>query len=527
MILIYIFSGLIVGVFLGWVTARLKLTSSNNKDHEDSLSKYNDLDRMFASHKASSDTQLQHLEILQKEKQNQILQLEEKLTRGAEDIKNTYNQLATSEARFTSANNNLAEKNTEIVNLNTEIRNIKELFNGINNKLATEIANNKALTEKLETQKNEMELLMKKFNLEFENIANKILDTKTEKFTELNKTNLSAILEPLGKNIAEFKQKVEDVYIKESKERFSLGEKVKELADLNQRISEDAQNLTKALKGEAKTQGDWGEMILEHILEMSGLRKDHEYFMQEQLLDEIGNPLRSDSEDKKMRPDAIIRYPDNRSVIIDSKVSLNSFLRYLEAGDAETQQTEQQNHVKAIKNHIDSLSKKGYDDYTNSLDFVMMFIPSEPAYINAMQGNSGLWEYAYKRRILLMNPTNMITSLKLIVDLWKREYQNQNAMKIAERGAKMFDKFVGFVSNLEDIGLQLDKAKKKYTDAHKQLASGNDNLVGQAKKLKELGLKTKKDLSITSELLGIEADDTDELTKALTGQLEIEASQEN
>jgi DNA recombination protein RmuC len=157
----------------------------------------------------------------------------------------------------------------------------------------------------------------------------------------------------------------------------------------------------------------------------------------------------------------------------------------------------------------------------------MMFIPSEPAYIAAMQGNSSLWEYAYKRRILLMNPTNMITSLKLIVDLWKREYQNQNAMKIAERGAKMFDKFVGFIANLEDVGAQLDKAKKKYSDAHKQLVSGNDNLLGQAKKLKELGLKTKKDLDSTSGLSVIEPDESSEINAALSGQLELEAGQEN
>jgi DNA recombination protein RmuC len=527
MILVYIFSGIIVGSILGWLISRVMSTSAGRQALDSSLNKYNDLDRMFASHKASADAQIANLSNQLNEKQDQIFLYEEKLKVAAEELRNTSNLLATSDAKFNATNSMLIEKNLEIEQLKKEIASTKDLFDNINNKLATELANNNALNEKLETQKAEMELMMKKFNLEFENIANKILDSKTEKFTELNKNNLSAILEPLGKNIAEFKQKVEDVYIKESKERFSLGEKVKELADLNQKISEDAQNLTKALKGEAKTQGDWGEMILEHILEMSGLRKNHEYFMQEQLLDENGNPLRSDSEDKKMRPDAVIKYPDNRSVIIDSKVSLNSFLRYLEAGDAEIQQTELQNHVKAIKNHIDSLSKKGYDDYNNSLDFVMMFIPSEPAYIAAMQGNSGLWEYAYKRRILLMNPTNMITSLKLIVDLWKREYQNQNAMKIAERGAKMFDKFVGFIANLEDVGVQLDKAKKKYSDAHKQLVSGNDNLLGQAKKLKELGLKTKKDLDSTPELSMIDPDESSELKAALSKQLELEASQEN
>ncbi|MCK5907345.1 MAG: DNA recombination protein RmuC, partial [Flavobacteriales bacterium] len=245
---------------------------------------------------------------------------------------------------------------------------------------------------------------------------------------------------------------------------------------------------------EAKTQGNWGEMILESILEKSGLRKDEEYFMEHQLLDEDGKPLRSDSENKKMRPDAVIKYPDNRNVIIDSKVSLNAFSRYLSAPSKEEQERELQMHVSAIKNHIVSLSSKGYDDYDKALDFVMMFIPSEPAYIAAMQGDSNLWNFAYDKRILLMNPTNLITSLKLIVDLWKREYQNQNAVEIASRGAKLYDKFVGFVSNLDGVGDYLNKAQGKYSEAYKQLTTGNDNLVLQATKLKSLGLKTKKEL---------------------------------
>jgi DNA recombination protein RmuC len=310
----------------------------------------------------------------------------------------------------------------------------------------------------------------------------------------LNKTNLTSILEPLGKNITEFKTKVEEVYDKESKERFSLGEKVKELAQLNKVISEEAHNLTKALKSESKTQGGGGEMILENILERSGLVKDREYFMEHQLLDENGIPMKSDSEDKKMRPDAVIKYPDNRNVIIDSKVSLNAFTRCVAAMDEKTRLNELSEHISCIKKHISSLSAKGYDDYNKSLDFVMMFIPSEPAYIAALQGDPDLWNFAYDKRILLLSPTNLITSLKLIVDLWKREYQNQNAKEIAERGAKLYDKFVGFVANLDDVGEHLEKAQGKYSEAYKQLSTGNDNLVIQATKLKALGLKTKKEL---------------------------------
>jgi DNA recombination protein RmuC len=372
--------------------------------------------------------------------------------------------------------------------------------------LATEKAEKDSLKEKLETRKKEMEEMGKKFNIEFENIANRILDTKSEKFTELNKKNLGAILEPLGKNIEEFRKTVNETYDKEAKERFSLGEKVKELAQLNQKISEEAHNLTRALKGEAKTQGGWGEMILETILEKSGLRKNEEYFMEHQLLDEHGNPLRSDSEGKKMRPDAVIKYPDKRSVIIDSKVSLNAFTRYMDSTDAADQQQALSEHVAALKNHINELSSRGYDDYDRTLDFVMMFIPSEPAYIAAMQGAPDLWNYAYEKRILLLNPTNLITSLKLIVDLWKREYQNRNAQQIAERGAKLYDKFVGFVTNLQEVGKHLDKAKDAYSDSFSQLSTGKDNLIVQATRLKSLGIKNKKELPEEAARTAVEND---------------------
>jgi DNA recombination protein RmuC len=389
----------------------------------------------------------------------------------------------------------LEEKRKEAEVLREEVKELNHLLSDARQSVAEVQASNRSLQEKLETQKKEVEEMGKRFNTEFENIANKILETKSEKFTEINKNNLNSILEPLGKNITEFKKQVEDVYVKESRERFSLGERVKELASLNKVISDEARNLTKALKGEAKTQGRWGEMILEKILEMSGLRKNEEYFMEEQLVDDSGKPLISDTGNKKMRPDAIVKYPDDRNVIIDSKVSLNAFTRYLSATDPDEQKAELHSHVAAVKERIVELNKRGYDDYNKALDFVMMFIPSEPAYNAALQADPDIWNYAYDKRILLLSPTNLITSLKLIVDLWKREYQNRNALEIAQRGARMYDKFVGFVSNLESVGDSISKAQQRYEDAYKQLATGNDNLVRQATKLKELGLKTKKELN--------------------------------
>lgn len=352
-----------------------------------------------------------------------------------------------------------------------------------------------ALEVRLQEQSRDLETLNRKFSTEFENLANRILETKAEKFTQLNKTNLEALLTPLGKTINEFKERVNQVYDAESKERFSLGVRVKELAQLNQQLSEEAKNLTRALKGEAKTQGRWGEVILESILERSGLRKGEEFFMEYQLYDAEGRALRSEAKGSRMRPDAIVKYPDDRHVIIDAKVSLNAFVRFVESSDdPDRQKSQLQSHVRAIKDHIQDLSTKAYDDYHKTLDFVMLFIPSEAAYIAALQGDTELWNFAYDRRILLINPSNLIVSLKLIVDLWKREYQNLNAQAIADRGAKLYDKFAGFVKNLQAVGQSLDAAQSSYEDAFRQLSTGKDNLVTQATKLKNLGIKTKGEL---------------------------------
>jgi len=361
-------------------------------------------------------------------------------------------------------------------------------------KLARTETENQSLSSKMIELKDEFNQIGQKFSNEFKNLANEILEDKSKRFTQQNQENLKAILAPLDENLKDFKKVVSDTYDKESKERFSLGEKVRELADLNKVMSEETRNLTKALKGESKTQGDWGEMILDTILEKSGLRKNEEYFLQSELKDEEGNALKSESEGKKMRPDAIIKYPDNRTVIIDSKVSLNAFIRSIEAEDDEARRKELAAHVSAIKAHIISLSNKAYDDYDKSLDFVMMFIPSEPAYIAAIQEDADLWQFAYEKRILLMNPTNLITSLKLIVDLWKREYQNKNAIAIADRGAKLYDKFVSFVDQLENVGGHLGKAQEAYQKAHGQLKTGSGNLIKQAEELKSLGIKSKKSL---------------------------------
>ncbi|NAW52059.1 DNA recombination protein RmuC [Elizabethkingia argentiflava] len=413
-------------------------------------------------------------------------------------ISDVLNDLKSEYAKITAEHNSLRMQLEEQKQTHTKQGiQIEALLNEKQNILAKNAelsALNESLQNTLETQKKEIIHMQEAAQLQFENLANKILEEKTEKFTSLNQANLKNILEPFQEKILDLKNRVNEAYAQENKERFSLAEKVKELAQLNQQISEDAKKLTRALKGESKTQGNWGEMILESILEKSGLMKGREYFLEHELRDEDNKALFSAFSGKKMRPDAVVKYPDERNVIIDSKVSLTAFTELVDETDQDLYTLKLNRHLSSIKNHIQQLSQKAYDDYGKSLDFVMMFIPSEPAYIAAMQAEQNLWNYAYERRILLLNPSNLITSLKLIADLWKREYQNRNAMEIAARGAKLYDKFVGFIENLEKVGKNLDQAKSVYNDAYKQLSTGNDNLVTQTQKLKSLGIKNKKDL---------------------------------
>ncbi|CAI8829481.1 DNA recombination protein RmuC [Chryseobacterium sp. IT-36CA2] len=483
--MIYLIIELIAGGVLGAVILYFALKSSMV-----SRSSYDMLNTL--SIKTQSDLDNSNLKIQElnqnicKEKEANMLQQDL-----LDDLKNEFSKISAEYSSLHIQFQELKQTNQKQTSqIDTHILEKQTLF-AKNSELS---AKNEGLQNSLDTQKEEIVKIQEDSKLQFENLANKILEEKTEKFTTLNQNNLKNILEPFQEKIADLKNKVNEAYEKENKERFSLAEKVKELAELNQQISDDAKKLTRALKGESKTQGNWGEMILESILEKSGLVKGREYFLEHELRDEDNNALFSEFSGKKMRPDAVIKYPDERNVIIDSKVSLTAFTELVDETDPDVYAIKLSQHLSSIKNHISQLSQKAYDDYDKSMDFVMMFIPSEPAYIAAMQADQNLWNYAYERRILLLNPSNLITSLKLIADLWKREYQNRNSMEIAERGAKLYDKFVGFVDNLEKVGRNLDQAKNVFNDAYKQLYTGNDNLVIQTQKLKSLGIKNKKDL---------------------------------
>ncbi|PTN09303.1 DNA recombination protein RmuC [Mangrovibacterium marinum] len=516
--------GLIIGGLIGWLIAKQKFgTSSIQKsvfeklqtDFNEASSKL--LAETDKSTRLDGELNKANKSIEKKEEQlrvftGQLATLETELatavkneTKAKQDFTRATETLETTKQQKTDADTRLAQATIEkdgltkeLEKLNLKLSKTEEQleqktteFNEANKKVATLSANNSALEEKLDNQKKEIEEIGKKFNSDFEIIANKILEEKTEKFTNTNKSNLEALLKPLGENLDSFKKKVDEVYDKEAKERFSLGEKVKELVGLNEKLSKEASDLTRALKADPKAQGGWGEMILESILEQSGLTKDREYFLENYLKDDNGNYLIGE-DGKKMRPDAIIQYPDQRKVIIDSKVSLIAYTNYLAADDADTQSKYIKQHVHDVKKHIVGLSKRGYENFDKSLDFVMMFIPNEPAYMVAVKEEPNLWSFAYEKRIILISPTNLIAALKLISNLWDRDHQSKNAQAIVERGEKLYNKFVGFAENFKKVGDSIGKAQSAYEDATKQLATGNDNLIRQAEKLKALKVNSKK-----------------------------------
>jgi DNA recombination protein RmuC len=429
---------------------------------------------------------LLELEQVQKNQINgQLEAIKEELTASREKIEELNALRIAGQERMENFRQNLDRERELNEAQKKEIEKNAELIIQLNEDLAVSKARQSGLFDKIQQQKTDFEEIRKRSLDEFKLAANALLEEKSERFAKFNKDNIEQILKPLGENLSEFKKQVKESYDKEAKERFSLEGRIKELVELNNQISKEAQNLTNALKGQAKTQGDWGEMILENILEHSGLSRNREYFVQESFRDENG---------QLKRPDIIVKYPDNRYIIIDSKVSLTAYERFSQQEDTDLQKMDLAAHLKSIRTHIDELSAKEYDKFDKTLDFVMLFVPIEPAYLLAMQNDHELWHYAYSKRILLISPTNLIAALKMVADIWKRDDQNRNARKIAKRGEMLYDKFVGFVSDLESIEKHINRADDSWKEAMKKLKSGRGNLIGQADKLRKLGIEPKNKL---------------------------------
>jgi len=344
-----------------------------------------------------------------------------------------------------------------------------------------------AQQEKITEQKAEIEKLQQKFTKDFELIAGKILEEKTQRFTETNKTNLDQLLNPLKENIKAFEEKVEKVYKSESDERNVLKGEISKLMELNRQISQEAHNLTKALKADTKKQGNWGEIVLDRILEASGLIKGESYSKQSGFTDENGN---------RLLPDVIINLPENKHLIIDSKVSLLAYERLVNCEDDNLKSQHLNEHILSIKNHIKNLCSKNYCDLygINSPDFVLLFIPIESSFAIAVQHDIELFEFAWNKRVVIVTPSTLLATLKTTASIWKQEQQTRNAIDIATKAGALYDKFVVFINDLKKLGENLDRAKESYSDAFSKLSTGSGNLIGRVENLKKLGAKTSKQI---------------------------------
>lgn len=353
--------------------------------------------------------------------------------------------------------------------------------------LAVATEREKSMKEKFDTHQKELEGLQEKFKLEFENVATRILKQNTVDFSETNRKSINEIVDPLKEKIKTFEKTVNETYVRGVKEREGLKVEIENLAKLNRQISEEASNLTRALKSDSKKQGNWGEMVLERLLERSGLTKGEEYLIQETYRNEKGEMI---------RPDVVIKLPDEKHIIIDSKVSLTAYESFVSSDSEEEKDKFVKAHVQSVRDHVKSLAEKNYQltEKLDSPDFVLLFLPLESAFSLAVQEQSDLFSFAWDRKIVIVSPTTLLATLMTVGSIWKHEKQTRNAMDIATEGGKLYDKFVSFLEDLENMGKQLLRVQKTYDEAHNKLSSGRGNIIGKIEKLKKLGARTAKDI---------------------------------
>jgi len=378
--------------------------------------------------------------------------------------------------------------------LEHELQELRERFNAQHAELITTAAALQAQRDKLTEQQAHLSELRQQLSLTFSDLANKILDEKAARFTAQNQTSLDSILNPLKANIKSFEEKVDKIYKDDAAERNQLKGVIFQLMDQSRQIQADANNLTKALKGDTKKQGNWGEVILERVLEYSGLEKGREYRLQQSL---------KSAEGTKFQPDVIIDLPDEKNLIVDAKISLVAYEQFVNAENEEEKAAALKRHLLSVKTHIDMLASKNYQHLysMNSPDFVLLFMPVESTFSLTMQTDHELFSYAWNRKVVLVSPSTLLATLRTIASVWKIDRQNKNVVEIAEEAGALYDKFVGFLNDMEKIGKHLDQTQKAHEEAFKKLQYGSGNLIGRVEKIKKLGAKTKAGKQINPRFL--------------------------
>ena len=434
---LFLLTGLIVGIGIGFLLAKRKKSSDENSNANDN----NNIDTILH------------------EKDKQLAILEERLSKSKEIF--TENKLVIEQLRAEKAKNA-----SEAIEWRSKYE---------------------ASLEKLSSQKIEIEKIQKEFSNQFEVIANRILDEKSEKFTKQNKDNLSLILTPFKERIKDFEKSINEKYIKESESRNLLKAEINQLMELNRKISEEAHNLTTALKGDSKIQGNWGELILERVLENSGLIKGQEYDTQFSTKSDEGSVL---------RPDIIIYLPDKKHIIIDSKVSLTAYEMYVNSSTDEDGAQHLKDHLISLKRHIKELGEKNYQSSVgvNSPDFVLMFIPIESSFSISLREDSDLYNYAWSNKVVIVSPSTCLATLRTIASVWKQERQNKNAEEIARQAGALYDKFVGFITDMENIKKGITTSSKSFDEAMNKLSDGKGNLIRRTENLRTLGVKSKHNI---------------------------------
>lgn len=475
---IYIFASLFVGLLVGavaiWLVLRARISSAEMQAKGESqveIARINE--RLAASQEDSKRLVIEH-DNLQKQATLWRDQLDESRDERAQLVERSVRQ-AEQLASLQKEKESLAALRDQLIAERQRLSNqVAELATALESERSQS-------AEKIELLKNAEEQLSNRFKT----LASEILEDKTKRFTEQNKTNLDQLLEPLKVKITEFQGKVQEVYVQEGKDRSALAEQVKQLMALNNQLSKDAHNLTSALKGQAKAQGNWGELILERVLEASGLRKGHEYDVQE-------SHTRADG--SRAQPDVVVHLPEDRHLIVDAKVSLTAYEEHANAETDHQRDTAMKRHLDSVRAHIKELSEKNYQQLygLQSLDFVLMFIPVEPAFMLAISHDSDLWQNAWKKNVLLVSPSTLLFVVRTVAHLWRQEQQNRNAQDIASRGAELYDKLAGFVEDLDTLGNRLQQAQKAYDGAYNKFTGGRGNVIRQAEMLKELGVKPTK-----------------------------------